>query len=112
VTRHTDEPAIVRRRDAQAPALRNYALCSKADYCRITFGGLPRDTLANPALNAGHFRSEFGGVALELGDISSELARRFPQSLRQAPDFPACEPCDLLSEGDCYIRHFSFPSFS
>jgi hypothetical protein len=67
--------------------------------------------LANAALKQGNFGFELGGVALQLGDISSELGRRFPQSLRLAPDFPAGKPCDLLSERDCYIRHLSFPSF-
>src|SRR5450759_3493312 len=108
VARHTDELAIVCRRDPQAPALRNDALCSKADFCQISFGNLGRNILANPALKAGNFRFEFGGVALQLGDIPSELGRRFPQSLRLAPDFPAGKPCDLLSERDCNIRHLSF----
>src|ERR1035437_1284420 len=107
VARHTDELAIVCRRDTQAPALRDDALCSKADFCRISFGNLGRNILANPALKAGDFRFEFEGVALQLGDISSELGRRFAQSLRLAPDFPAGKPCDLLSERDCYIRHLS-----
>jgi hypothetical protein len=108
VARHTDELAIVCRRDPQAPALRNDTPCSKAGFCRISFGNLRRNLLANPALKAGNFRFEFGGVALQLGDISSELGRRFPQSLRLAPDFPAGKPCDLLPERGCYIRHLSF----
>src|SRR5450830_1371764 len=109
VARHTDELAIVCRRDPQAPALRNDALCSKADFCRISFGNLGRNILANPALKAGHFRFEFGGVALQLGDISSELGRCFSQSPGLTPDFPAGKPCDLLSECDCYIWHLAFP---
>src|ERR1035437_2518691 len=109
VARHTDELAIVCRRYLQPPALRNDALCRKADFCRISFGNWVRDILANPALKAGNFRFEFGGVALQFGDISSELGRRFPQSPRLAPDFPAGKPCDLLSERDCYIWHLSSP---
>jgi hypothetical protein len=109
VARHADELAIVCRRDPQAPALRNDALCSKADFCQISFSNLGRNILANPVLKAGNFRFEFGGVALQPGDISSELGRRFPQSLRLAPDFPAGKPCDLLSERDCDIRHLCFP---
>ena len=45
VARHTDELAIVCRRDPQAPALRNDALCSKADFCRISFGNLGATSL-------------------------------------------------------------------
>ncbi|MBI2224779.1 MAG: hypothetical protein HYU44_07450 [Betaproteobacteria bacterium] len=70
---------------------------------------MERTILANPALKAGRFRFEFGGVALQFGDISSELGRCFPQSLRLTPDFPAGKPCDLLSKRDRYIRHLYFP---
>jgi hypothetical protein len=98
---HTDELAIVCRRDPQAPALRYDALCSKADFCRTSFGNLGRNILANPALKAGNFRFEFRVITLQLGYIFSELGRRFPQSLRLAPDFPAGKPYGLLSERDC-----------
>src|SRR5471030_1153430 len=108
VARHTDQLAIVCRRYPQPTALRNDALCSKAGFCRCSFGNLVCNILANAALKAGNFGFEFGGVALQPGDITSELGRRFPQSLRLAPDFPAGKPRDLLSERDCYIRHLCF----
>ena len=46
VARHADEFAIVCRRDPQAPALRTDALCSKADFCRISFADSGRSLLA------------------------------------------------------------------
>src|SRR5471032_2598991 len=108
VARHTDQLAIVCRRYPQPAALRNDALRGKAGFCRSGFGNLVRNILASPALKARNFRFEFGGLALQPGDITSELGRRFPQSLRLAPDFPAGKPRDLLPERDCYIRHLCF----
>jgi hypothetical protein len=47
-----------------------------------------RNVLASVALEAGKFRFEFGAVALQVGDISSEVGRRFAQSLRLTRGFP------------------------
>ena len=99
VARHTDELAIVCRRDPQATALGNDALCSKAGFCRISFGNLGRNILANPALKAGNFRFEFGGVALQLGDISSEWADAFRNPCVGSSSLRASR--DLLFERDC-----------
>src|ERR1017187_6573177 len=101
VARHTDELAVVCRRYPETPTLRNDALCTKANFCQINLGNLGRNILANPVLKAGNFRFELGGVALQLSNISSELGRRFAQSLRLAPDLPAGKPRDLLSKCDC-----------
>jgi hypothetical protein len=109
VARHTGELAKVRGRDPHATALRNDALCGEADSYRISVVNPGRNIIANAALNARNFGFEFGGVALQLGDIPPELGRRFAQSSRLAPDFPAGKPRDLLPECDCYIRHIDFP---
>jgi hypothetical protein len=109
VARYTDELAKVCRRNPQASALRDNTLRGKADFCQISFDKLGCNILANPTLKTGDFRFEFGCVALQLGNVSSELGRRFPQSLGLAPYFPTGKPCDLLSERGCNIWHLSFP---